>query len=138
MSARGQWNCSSSVKAATVQGLKMQLGLVGDSVHYSYLLPASHLVSCLHIHLFEFTVESVVLPMLNQHTLIITWHHHHIAYLPVEDRPNRLGDRSRDIHAIVIRQVHILVNRMLVFTVTSYYSAIYRPRKIAFISRELL
>ena len=118
--------------------LEVKLGLIGDGVHYPNLLPAAHLIPRLDIHLLKLTIETVVFAVLDEYTLVISRHHHHLAHLSIENRLNGLQRGGRDIHPIVKRQLHILIHRVLVLAITPYYSAVYWPRQLALISRELL
>ena len=115
----------------------MQLGLSRNRIHVTQQSAGLHLVSRLDRHILKLAVESVVFAVLHQYALVVARHHNHLAHLAFEHRLYLGSGSGRNIHPVVERERHILIDRMVMLPVASDHGAAHRPRELALIARKV-
>ena len=115
----------------------MQLRLAVNGVHSSNLLSDLHLLSGLHHHILELAVEREIVSVLDKHALIIAGHHEHLLHDPVEHTLYTRSGPKRYADPVVLRQLDILINRMIPLSESIHNRTVGRPRQFALVLGEL-
>ena len=115
----------------------MQLGLAVDSVDLADDISSIYLIASLYIHHLQLAVECKVISMSYQNTLIISRHHKDLLHYTFEYTFDICSLRHGDIDTIVWRKFKILVDRVILFSETSYHWTVNRPRQLALVLGEL-
>ena len=76
--------------------------------------------------------------MAHQHALVIAGQHHNLRYGSVKDGFGLRAAFDGQGYAVVLRQVHVLVYRMLVLAKALHNGALHRPRQPALVGRKLI
>ena len=79
----------------------------------AYGLPPFDSLATLDIHFLQFTVESEILSVLYQHTLVISRHHQNLFYYSVKNAESLGISGGGNIDTVVEREFHIFEHRMV-------------------------
>ena len=94
----------------------MELGFAGDGVHAAEDLAGPHFVAGLDVDAGKFAVEGEIAAVLHQDALVVAWDDHHVAHRAVEYGFDCAVFAEGYVHAVVERQLNVLVDRMIVLT----------------------
>ena len=111
----------------------MDLSITVYGIHLSYHFSCAHFLSRLDIDSLELAVESKVISMTDEHTLVISRHDEYLLHNPLEHSLDISPLAHCDVDTIVWREFQILEHRMELPAETSHDRTIHRPWKLAFI-----
>ena len=120
------------MRSLALPELEMELRLTIDRIYSTQNISCLDLVISLDLDISQLAVKSVIVTVINHHTLVISGKDHDLTYDSVKHRLCLLTFGNSKVETIVLRHDYI-IHRMTVRSETSDHGSFDRPRKFSLI-----